>query len=510
MVAIQGSKAASDAIAQTSLAPRPDWRETSLAAALIMAGMALQALLVGRGFLFNHLPESDEVLTILIVRNPSVTHALSAVAHGAESHPPTLHLLLRAYVALTGRLNCADFRALTCSAVGLALLGIYLILRRRLAPLPAAAGVLAVWAQPLVVAMAFNIRFYGPMMGAAVWLAWLLIRSRTTGGAVTRILLALDAMLLCTLHYFGVLALASICAGEWIAYPRPLGRTLRDMGPALLGPAALLACIPMILLQRHASSVPTWMSRPTPMQTLNFLLHYPAFALLAVGLATAAAARRFAARRPLAADLDAARDFGGLLGLCLVPVALAALSVTVLPATQPRYAICGAVAMAPLVAVAVRRVGAALQVAAIALLLAASFYSMGHVLRAAHRSNDRTSALVHETQLLPAGQPIVFESILDILPTCWNHPDLADRCALLDVPGEMRSREARFNTDLARLYSRFDGFPKIVELAALTKAPAFYWIENDGHVGFGLQLREATSDYADEKLSPHVERLVRR
>ena len=60
------------------------------------------------------------------------------------------------------------------------------------------------------------------------------LRARGPWGGVW---LALASLSLCMMHYFGIIALALMVGGEWLATRRPL----RTLWPSLLGPAALLA-----------------------------------------------------------------------------------------------------------------------------------------------------------------------------------------------------------------------------------------------------------------------------
>ena len=82
--------------------------------------------------------------------DPDLAHALQALANVVDTNPPNLHLLLRLWTGLIGSQSETVFRCFALLSMFLALCGIYVVLRDVFAPLPALAGVLAVWCHPLI------------------------------------------------------------------------------------------------------------------------------------------------------------------------------------------------------------------------------------------------------------------------------------------------------------------------------------------------------------------------
>src|SRR5207247_5993620 len=94
--------------------------------------------------------------------------------------------------------------------------------------------------------------FYAPLMAATALLAW----SMTAPGRCGQILLALFSVLLCTLHYFGVIVLLLLIIGTGVSQRR----SWRSLWPAGFGPVALIACLPLFLQQRASLPHRTWLS----------------------------------------------------------------------------------------------------------------------------------------------------------------------------------------------------------------------------------------------------------
>src|SRR5262249_8144528 len=206
----------------------------------------------------------DEIYTHTLTADPDLGHALRALAAGVETHPPTYYLLLRLFTAVYGECSETALRVFALLAVVVALIGLYVLLRMAFAPLAAFAGVLAVWGHGLVIHHAFEARFYGPWLAATVWFAYFLARCRVSAHRLrTDSLLAVSSLLLCTIHYFGIITLTLIVGFE-LCFHRSPGK-FRASGwlAVMAGPVALLACVPLLLNQRAAFTVPTWVAAPT-------------------------------------------------------------------------------------------------------------------------------------------------------------------------------------------------------------------------------------------------------
>src|SRR5262249_22718262 len=184
----------------------------------------------------------DELLTAIVVSDPDMSHALDALAHGATAiDPPGFSLSLRAFDAVVPGPPEVTYRCFMLLATLLALLGIYVNLRQRFSPLICGVSLLSMWCSPLFVNYAFEARPYSLWLAALTWFAFFLGRCRDNprridlqGG------LAFTAILLGTVHYFGILTEALVVAGEFLGrrgLPRVRWPCLLAVG---LGPLAWL------------------------------------------------------------------------------------------------------------------------------------------------------------------------------------------------------------------------------------------------------------------------------
>jgi uncharacterized membrane protein len=187
---------------------------------------------------------------------------MRSLAAGSDFNPPTLYLLYRVVGALSGGLSEVTMRLVATVSVLAALPLVFWLLRDTFQRDAAALGAMAVWAQQVVVGVAFDARFYGPwLLGATALLV--AVRRAMSRSATWRsaLCLALSSMFVCTIHYFGVLSwLAALGVGV-VQARRPRMAVRRVLVPAAAGPLALLACVPIYLGQRGALTIPTWIPR---------------------------------------------------------------------------------------------------------------------------------------------------------------------------------------------------------------------------------------------------------
>jgi hypothetical protein len=332
----------------------------------------------------------DECLTNQIVQDPSIGHSIQAIRHGVDTNPPVYHLIARGYWKVFGRVfrdsPRVTLRSLSLLCTWLALVGVYALLRRGISIWPAVLGVLAVWAHPDVVEQAFEARFYGPLLAATVAMCLTL---RIQGNSIPRgILVALTAALLCTLHYFGIIILGSICFAMVLIdseptrsrqsrsgstfrgtdpnappehqvrertpwHLQPVGDRLIRLLPAAAGPIALAPFLWFVHTQAAGLTVKTWLDPYSPFLAGQFMVDVlctlPLLAAVVawvIGqlLPPSIIKTRSADRQPL---LEAAVP---LLAMVLVPIAIIVFSATVQSALRPRYAIAAALILAPITA----------------------------------------------------------------------------------------------------------------------------------------------------------------
>src|SRR5437773_885928 len=174
-----------------------------------------------------------------------------------------------------GDVSAALLRNISLVSVSLASLFVYATLRRRFSRAPAVAGTLAVAGHPLVLAHAFEGRFYGPWLLFAAGFAWALGLDADLPHSPRRnIALALIACLLVAIHWFGVLSLGLMCAGAVaVFYPR-WRDGVRLIAPSAAALIALLALAPMALAQRANASGKLWVEKLSADQVLEMARNF--------------------------------------------------------------------------------------------------------------------------------------------------------------------------------------------------------------------------------------------
>ena len=165
---------------------------------------------------------ADEVITVSIARQglSGIWHALSA---GADPNPPLIHLLVLASTRIFG-LNAFAIRLPSIATMLLAIICLWLILRRWLTPSIAALGVLAFMATRGF-DYSYDARAYAPLTGftIAALLCWLKAlpanesqQPRSTTSSIVNwtplLIIALAAAV--SSNYYGILAWIPIAVGE--------------------------------------------------------------------------------------------------------------------------------------------------------------------------------------------------------------------------------------------------------------------------------------------------------
>jgi hypothetical protein len=299
----------------------------------------------------------DEFHTFELVKEHRPDQLLYKLSRGADYNPPTLHLALWAVSSIVGHVDEFVMRAFTC-AVGLCgLIAAYFLLRLRFTWLVSWVAVLGMWSSsPLLVNAFFDARFYSSLFSAAAILC-LLMNLRGKGGWQI-LCVALAAAFLCTVHYFGILALGIIAVAQFVSHPRDARQRRLVLTALIGGVVALLACAPLYLGQRSALPVPTWIAPPTLWTSrefiAGFLLSY-AFAI-PVLVYVVQTLLGWAWGNETAGEQGDFRPYLSACALFLLPIVLIVFSYLVQPAYMPRYAIAAVVAYAPIIALVGRRV----------------------------------------------------------------------------------------------------------------------------------------------------------
>ena len=427
----------------------------------------------------------DEIHTYLVAITQSLPDSLRSLASGADFNPPTTFLLYRAVALFAGGLSPTTARIVSALCVIGALTTVYALLRDQFSAWPAAIGTMAVWAQQVVMHAAFEIRFYGPLLLASGCLLLALLRTaRRPPTTASAIWLALASIAVCTVHYFGILSWAIGIATALLFSPRPRASSLRQLWPSVAGPLALAACLPLLIGQRSAMTVPTWMPDVTAIQAARLLAVF----LLTLPLAVALICWALTLARKGPARARAERDDGGhvfalgpglLLAQVVVPFWLVAFSLLVQPATEPRYWIVGAFAPAPIVALVISRADTVIRLIGTIGIIAASVKTMwGEAGRAEALVQHVREDVRIATQFAGAGSLVVARRRDTLYPVLQARPELRSHTAVLD--GTALETSNAFWTserDVARVHRRIYGFPNVVTPADLGGVPSFYLVE---------------------------------
>lgn len=426
----------------------------------------------------------DEIHTYLVAGAQTLRASMHSLAAGSDFNPPAVFLLYRAAALLAGGLSPITARIVASMCVLGALTTVYLLLRDQFSPWPAAVGTLAVWAQQVVMHAAFEARFYGPLLLASGCLLLALLRTaRREPTRTSAVALALVSIVLCTVHYFGILSWWIGVGTAVLAAPTPRVTTMRRLLPSIAGPLALAACAPLYLGQRASLTVPTWI----PAVTLIGLVRLLAVFLLTLPVAIALVCWAITWAQSWRSGTRAERVRGQpfslgpilLLGQVAVPFTLAAFSLLVQPATELRYWIAGAFGAAPVVALVVSRADTAVRWIATVAMIGSSVKTMvGEGNRAELFARRVKGDVRVATELAASGTLVVARWRDTLYPVLVEKPELRSHTAVLDsTPFDTTNAFFAVERDIARVHGRIYGMPNIVTPAELGRLPSFYLME---------------------------------
>jgi hypothetical protein len=454
-------------------------------------------------FLFHRNFWVDELHTYAIVSDPDFLHSMEALANCVDGSPPTFHVLLRLFTTLTGGAGEGSHRAFAFVCVLLALAGIYTALRQVFARWVSFTAVLAVWNHPLVLVHAFEGRYYGPWLAATVWFAYFFARTRVSPRPLNQFFLALTAVLVCTIHYFGIFTLGLVTCFELLLH-RP-SRTSRWTGLAAagLGAIALLACTPFYLRQRAGLSVPTWIEVKDLKGTIKFVKAalepgYLWVVLLGGWLALLTGPGRGDRGRPAGPDAAGAwprpdggpafraaplgpNVLAGLSGVVLLPLVIIVFSLVVQPSLEDRYAMPAAAALAPAVAFVLARAPRVWLAGFCALFIVVGTVRLRENCQGYREADESTEYLIEVIRRQTGDAPVVFESIHQLYVVGRYAPDLAGRCYKLDFENdEIGSEPARLiDRDLARRFAESYGKPGLMKWADVCRLRKKFIVPDD-------------------------------
>lgn len=481
--------------------------ESIVAAGLLLAAMLLAALLTDHGILFSRPLWLDEYHTVLVASRSTPALVVSDLRHGADLAPPLLHLGVWTFRQLFGPLTATKLHALSFAAVWLALVLVYLSLRRVFATSVSAAGALAVASHALVISHTFEARYYGFWLLFCAAFAWAAgVDHGRTSSKRRALAVAIASVLLCTIHWFGVLTLALMCVGVAVAGEGGWSGRVRRLGPAAAGIVVLSACSPLVFAQRKLFTTPIWVpdlnvGQVVEMSRTFFVSAVPVLATLILVAGTF--------REPGSVPTDDASrarwwrhpSMAALISLSLMPVVIALVSWLVQPTMLPRYAIATSLAWAPLAAAAAQSLRRPQRLLWSALLLAIAWMNVRAEAAAKRAFAVDVAADVRAyDEARPTGIPILFQLRHVLYPVAAIHPERRDSMALLVIgdslldamfprgtPVGSMGRFFRFERDAARLHVATYGFPRLTTVAQADSLPRFFLLARDASLPRGYK-----------------------
>lgn len=408
--------------------PCAESAESALAVGVgVGAFYLLVSLLVGSDLLDRQM-WMDEVHTWLIVSDPDLGHALNALGHGADYNPPMYYLLLRAFTSITG-VTAASMRAFSLLSMCIGLGCLAALLRRRVSATAAMCGAAAIAVQPLIIQQATEARFY------SVWFALVAafcLAKSTSCRTVWRLLTqSLLAVMICTVHYFGVISLGLVflvdAANAWRERnsERRLAAWFLRFTPYAAGVLALLGCLGFYFGQRAALSEPTWISAPTLPKVRGFLTEFlPVIPLVLAAFGWLLSGGLAKQVQPTDPDETAAAEpttpWNLLLAGLGMPITLIVFSYVVQPALVARYAIVAMLAWGPLIAAMLKRAGSrfAFTFLAVCLILGVdNIRDLTWMHKGIQAERDRLAQALQER-----AAPVIFEDRIDHYPAAMSNP----------------------------------------------------------------------------------------
>lgn len=456
--------------------------EIGLVVVAVAGLVGVQLWITGSFGLFSRMFWLDEVYTHTLVSDPSLGHALQALAHGVETHPPGFYVALRLFTRIVGSSGETALRAFAFLSVLIALAGVYAVLRLTFPWWASAATLALLWAHPLVVTHAFDARFYGPWLAAVAWLAFGLARARNARVSfVAALAMAFCAAFISTVHYFGIVTLGLVLTGE-VWSRRAAGLPLSPgVWPTAAGAVALAACAPFLIGQRAALSVATWQPSAHLHAALGFLdeVVFPrTLALLVLAAWLAVILSR--GQQTKAGAPDPATQ-AGLTALLLLPVLLVAFSFMVQTALVPRYALPAVAGLAPPAAFLLARVPPSWALALGGCLAFVSTQDVRAQALAWQEEERYVNRLIADVRTRTGDGPVFFESPARLYVLSRYAPVLAPRCFLIDFePGELgnTSPNRLFMRDLSRRFEQFYGSPRSTPWHEIKLLSSFFLVRS--------------------------------
>ena len=497
-------------------------REGAVAATLIAAwwvGLAMwgDSLLMTKRFWLDEL-----CCTVYALRDSSNPVEVVRNALSYDVAPPLLHLITWPVTLLFGS-SPAAVRTVALGSVVLATILLYFLMRRRFSIAASSAGVLALLSHSLVIRHAFDARFYGPWLLFGVAFALALGMDAGRPSRRRDILVALLAVCLCTLHWFGVTSLFLLVAGGFLAaavtpsmsvtpseargpHFRHWRDALRLVAPAIAGPIVLALLLPSMFRQlSHSGEALLWVPKLNMSQVMQmaqlFWIRAPILIAIALLVVDRLAPRLMGRSQPATPVSAALRDPGiaALLAAVLMPVVLMVITLVLEPVMVPRYAILAAMAAPLLVAMAFETIG---RIGRIAIAVVFAGLVIGFLdrefrqVRFSEQVLNEYDAALREGHRLDPTLPLVFQSYFILYPIDGNArretiarvmeiPDSALDVMYPDTALAAEKRRLKTDRMMVRLHEKGFGFPRVITVDSLRASPRFALLARDAELPYG-------------------------
>lgn len=380
----------------------------------------------------------DEIHSWLIVTDNSTSHAMMALADGADFNPPSWFLVTRAISSVAGPQSERFLRILSAMWMLSAMAGLYLILARLFDWKVSLVAVVLTASHPLIVHQSTEIRFYGFWCTCVVWLCCV-IQWNPESGTKRRLqwlLIVGLSLLTATSHWFGILSLGLVALPLVIRQyvdERGYARALVMLASGITG---VCACLPFLYGQKSAISRPTWISPATVSDSLQFLNYlFPAWQILLCSAAAVGGVmltRKTIAEKIFRSLPENSTELLPCTSLALMPLVIVFVAWVLQPSLVARYAIVGVLGLAPVFAALLHQTHRKIQYVMMVLSLAGFSYAVfGYGQQWNDEQRYQVSLLQH-LRNCPANATIIFEDRIVWMPLKHHYPELATGYRLAD------------------------------------------------------------------------------
>ena len=426
----------------TTVAPTiPSRSRTGVMVLGLLATLTLIVTVIwlsGGSYLLQRKLWMDEVHSWLLVTDESQSHAMNALADGVDFNPPAWFAVSRGLTRTILPATEGSLRFLSLAWMVLAVVGLYILLRRHFSTLLCLVTCCLTVCQPLLIHQCTEIRFYGFWCALTVWLCCVLQWQPHAGWLrIVRIAAGLVlAMLITTTHYFGILSLGLITLPLLLQHKT--GRNRCWMALLLLGCGSfsLLCCLPFLQGQKAALTRPTWITAPNVPDTFLFLQTLMPSWQIIICVCAVLMTLLFRKHTPGTGLFRRMPDRASTLIPCIclsaMPLVIVAVSWLLQPALVIRYAIVGCFGVAPLFALMLHQCSFRIKMLVLAIALVGLRNVTQSCLEQWTIAEQDHVRLVAQLRSCNAGDLIIFEDRIEWMPVLHYHRQFAGRCRLAD------------------------------------------------------------------------------